>query len=89
MTYFLSYPWKWHTHGYVRNGKRQTMRKYLSYTIEDYGKLLKQNAQKSTVSCWKIVIIMMALCLKYGRTRCFWELTHSECAYIHDLESIC
>ena len=75
----IATPWKWHTpmaiYG-MENGKHVAVEVPISYTIEDCWKLLKQQSAK------KHCIMLEncnyndggALCLKHGRTRCFWRI---------------
>ena len=87
----IATPWKWHTpmaiYG-MENGKHVAVEVPISYTIEDCWKII-ETTERTKKHC-----IMLENCnyndeelfvLNMVEQGVFGELTHAECAYIHDL----
>ena len=87
----IATPWKWHTpmaiYG-MENGKHVAVEVPISYTIEDSWKII-ETTERTKKHC-----IMLENCnyndeelfvLNMVEQGIFGELTHAECAYIHDL----
>ena len=90
----IATPWKWHTpmaiYG-MENGKHVAVEVPISYTIEDCWKII-ETTERTKKHC-----IMLENCnyndeelfvLNMVEQGIFGELTHAECAYIHDLRKL-
>ena len=90
----IATPWKWHTpmaiYG-MENGKHVAVEVPISYTIEDCWKII-ETTERTKKHC-----IMLENCnyndeelfvLNMVEQGVFGELTHAECAYIHDLRKL-
>ena len=90
----IATPWKWHTpmaiYG-MENGKHVAVEVPISYTIEDCWKIIR-TTERTKKHC-----IMLENCnyndeelfvLNMVEQGIFGELTHAECAYIHDLRKL-
>lgn len=87
----IATPWKWHTPMAIyamENGKHVAVEVPISYTIEDCWKII-ETTERTKKHC-----IMLENCnyndeelfvLNMVEQGVFGELTHAECAYIHDL----
>ena len=87
----IATPWKWHTSMAIygmENGKHVAVEVPISYTIEDCWKII-ETTERTKKHC-----IMLENCnyndeelfvLNMVEQGVFGELTHAECAYIHDL----
>ena len=90
----IATPWKWHTpmaiYG-MENGKHIAVEVPISYTIQDCWKII-ETTERTKKHC-----IMLENCnyndeelfvLNMVEQGVFGELTHAECAYIHDLRKL-
>ena len=90
----IAAPWKWHTSMAIygmENGKHIAVEVPISYTIQDCWKII-ETTERTKKHC-----IMLENCnyndeelfvLNMVEQGVFGELTHAECAYIHDLRKL-